>query len=622
MSKINRIVLLVVIVLLIITWMPIFAVASTTPSGISLLELEDFVDKYAAEHIGSNTTGAVVAIVKDGEVVLNKAYGYAIQDEVYAEVDTVFEWGSATKLLIWTSVMQLAEQGRLDLDVDIRLYLPDGFLKKLKYDTPITMYNIMHHNAGWEERYLDLFYSNPGSFKDLESSLLIYEPAQINKPGSVVAYSNYGTALGGFIVECITGQSFYEYVWDNIFTPLGMSDTSIHPTQVDNPPIAERRSQIIGYVNDGEKLIPSKSERVYLGMYPAGSAIGTAEDAIKFVSALMPAPGESGVLFSKRETLDEMLSTSLYHETGIPFIAHGFWETEYSVRALGHSGNTDSFASNFTFAPDERFGIVVMTNQAGDIPMCYGLTRELYGRYMPSEYTGDMPDARELAGLYYMSRRPVFGFTKIMGVIMSMLPLEAVDGNSIIIANEAVYTQISPYIYQHSGENDFLGSLEYIHFATDNREVIYASTMSMYAFPMNNIDLVLLIGSGILIGLCVLYALTALIISIVGRVKNKKRGIESGIIKKLNVVLYSSIIAAIINNALLVYRAFPYPVYSSLMPHLILNIVYIIFTPVCVALIYFNRKKEPIKKSRVFAALTCVASVLLAALLVGWELWR
>jgi len=622
MSKINRIVLLVVMVLLIIAWMPIFAMASTTPSGISLLELEEFIDGYAAEHIGKSTTGAVVAVIKDGEVVLSKAYGYAIQNEIIAGIDSVFEWGSATKLLIWTSVMQLVEQGKLDLNTDIRQYLQEGFLKKLKYNTPITMYHLMHHNAGWEERYLDLFYSSPDSISDLKSSLLVYEPAQVNQPGAVVAYSNYGTAVAGYIVECITGQPFYEYVWDNIFVPLGMTDTALHPTQSDNPVIAEKRSQIIGYVKSNEELVPSKSERVYLGMYPAGSAIGTIEDATKFITALMPAPGEKTVLFDNRETLDKMLSTSFYLETGIPFLAHGFWETEYTVRTIGHSGNTDSFSSNFTLAPDERFGIVVMTNQAGETAMCYGLPAELYGKYLPSEYLSDMPNAHELAGLYLMARKPVYGFTKVMGFLMNMLPLAAIDENTIIVANEAVYTQISPYVFQHAGESDALAMLEYIYFNVDNGKVLHASALSMYAYPMSSLDLAVLIGSGIILAICVLYALTALVLSIIGKVKNKKWNIESNVVKKLNVALYVSMIVAIINNVLLIYRAFPYPIYSSLMPHLILNAVYIIFTPICVSMILYNRKKEPLKRSRVFTTLTCIASILLAIMLAGWELWR
>lgn len=243
----------------------------TTPSGIPLSELEQFVDEYAAEYIGSTTAGASIVILKDGEVILSKAYGYAdIENAVVVDTDTVFEWGSDTKLLVWTSVMQLVEQGKLDLNADIREYLPDGFFTKLQFDSPITMYNLMNHNAGWEDCYTDLFYHSADEVSSLEETLRIAEPKQVREPGAVVAYSNYGVALAGYIVERISGQPFYEYVNENIFAALGMNDTSIHPTQQDNTSVAEKREKIHGYTISGNKLTMSKNERIFLGLYPAG----------------------------------------------------------------------------------------------------------------------------------------------------------------------------------------------------------------------------------------------------------------------------------------------------------------------------------------------------------------
>lgn len=129
-----------------------------TPSGIPYSVLKNRIDDTVAKYIGTSTAGANVLIVNDGEVFLNESYGYAnIEKQRKVTSDTVFEWGSITKLLVWTSVMQLVEQGKLDLNEDIRTYLPDGFLTKLQFDTPITMLHLMHHSAGWEERYVDLF---------------------------------------------------------------------------------------------------------------------------------------------------------------------------------------------------------------------------------------------------------------------------------------------------------------------------------------------------------------------------------------------------------------------------------------------------------------------------------
>ena len=130
--------------------------------------------------------------------------------------------------------MQLVEQGKLDLEEDIQAYLPEEFFTKLQDDTPYQMLNLMHHDAGWEDKYTDLFYLSAEEVKPLKDMLIYREPSQVQKPGEVVAYSNYGVALAGYIVERITGQPFYEYVNENIFAILDMKDTTIHPSQEDN----------------------------------------------------------------------------------------------------------------------------------------------------------------------------------------------------------------------------------------------------------------------------------------------------------------------------------------------------------------------------------------------------
>ncbi|MCL2758755.1 MAG: beta-lactamase family protein, partial [Treponema sp.] len=423
------------------------AAALETPSGIPISELEHFIDEYAAEHIGTKTAGAAIAVLKDGELVFNKAYGYAIQDETIATTDSVFEWGSATKLLVWTSLMQLVEQGKINLNNDIREYLPDNFLKKIKFDIPITMYHLMHHNAGWEDSMVNLFYSSPKNVPSLEKQLRENEPVQIYRPGTITAYSNYGTALAGYIVEYLSQKPFYQYVWENIFEPLGMFNTAIHPLQEDNPQIAERRGQIKGHSPGKDKPAPMKAERIYIGLYPAGSVISTAEDAAKFIAALIPAAGEASLLFNDIETLNKMLSNSYSFIDNFPGIAHGFIENFGAVKILGHGGSTAAFSSLFTFSKDERFALVVLTNQASETSLCYGLTKALYGEYEPPAVTEKFPDAANFAGWYAMARRPETGFTKLIMSAMMMFPAKAIDENTLDIGG-AIFVQISPYVFK------------------------------------------------------------------------------------------------------------------------------------------------------------------------------
>ena len=593
----------------------------TVPSGIPLSELEQFIDEYAAEHIGIKTAGASVAVIKNGELIFHKAYGYAVQDEKEATTDSVFEWGSATKLLIWTSVMQLVEQGKLDLNRDIREYLPENFLKKLKYETPITVYNLMHHNAGWEDRVVDLFYRNPNTVPDLEGALLAFEPAQIYRPGTIVAYSNFGTAIAGFIVQRVTGKPFHEYVWENIFEPLGMKETSIHPLQADNSAIAERRALIKGHVPGTGKPAVFRAERAFIGLYPAGSVIGTTGDAAKFLAALMPADGENSVLFNDRNTLDKMLTPSLLFREGLPRFAHGFMEYFSTVRALGHGGNTVAFSSLFTVAPEERFGLVVMTNQAGETAMCMGLTRALFGEFAPPEHSGDFPDTGNFAGEYTMARVPKNGFTKLFITASMIIPVKPVDENTLDIGG-STFIQISPYLFKNTGGNEILDIFEYVFFETENGNVTRVSINYFDFLPASTGKVVLIYLSLILFVLCILYILAAVIITIIGAVKNKKKGVRFNLAKKLNIIIYCSMSAAIINNVILAFRGLSFEVYASLTVHFIINIVYMIFIPLCIGFMLANIKKEKSKASIVFNIFSMASSLIFAVLLLTWQFWR
>ena len=125
---------LLLVVLLLVSYLmfPLNSLADgqATPSGIAIQDLEKFVDDYVDSYINQTVAGASIVVIKDNEVVLSKGYGYAdIENKIPVEsATTVFEWGSISKLFVWTAVMQLVEQGKIDLDDDIQSYLPEDFL--------------------------------------------------------------------------------------------------------------------------------------------------------------------------------------------------------------------------------------------------------------------------------------------------------------------------------------------------------------------------------------------------------------------------------------------------------------------------------------------------------------
>ncbi|MDE7302132.1 MAG: beta-lactamase family protein, partial [Oscillospiraceae bacterium] len=258
-------------------------------------ELED-----KASFNGHTFASAAVGVFQGDEVLYSEYFGETdIENHIPADENSVYEWGSISKTLIWVSAMQLWEQGRLDLDRDVREYLPDGFFRHLSYDEPITMMNLMNHNAGWQETTQPIWKTDENAILPLGEELQAIEPAQINRPGEVAAYSNYGAAVAGYVIECVTGQDYCEYVHENIFEPLGMEHTALNPTHSDNAWVQERRKSMKSYRFSMGNCIDLGNCLDYIPAYPAGAATGTLDDLMTYAQALV---NDDAPLFQDPET--------------------------------------------------------------------------------------------------------------------------------------------------------------------------------------------------------------------------------------------------------------------------------------------------------------------------------
>src|SRR5687767_7608800 len=164
--------------------------------------------------------GGVVVIVKDGEILTERGFGYA---DVAARIPvdprtTVFRPGSISKVFTWTAVMQLVEQGKLDLDADINRYLDVAI--PAHDGKPMTMRHVMTHTTGFEEKLKDIVGAR--SAPSLESYVKEWIPERIFPPGVVPAYSNYASALAGYVVQRVSGEPFDDYMDRHVLGPLGM----------------------------------------------------------------------------------------------------------------------------------------------------------------------------------------------------------------------------------------------------------------------------------------------------------------------------------------------------------------------------------------------------------------
>ncbi len=205
------------------------APAAAEPSTHSLdrADLETWLDgmvPYALK--AGDMAGAVVVVVKDGTVLLEKGYGFAdVSKKLRMDPErTMVRIGSTSKLFTWTAVMQLVEQGKLDLDRNINDYLdfkiPEDFGK------PVTLRDLMNHRGGFEEGLKDVLWTNPHGVPSTEAYLKDHKRPMLFPPGEVPAYSNYGAALAGYIVERISKEPYERYIERHILMPLGMTNTS------------------------------------------------------------------------------------------------------------------------------------------------------------------------------------------------------------------------------------------------------------------------------------------------------------------------------------------------------------------------------------------------------------
>src|SRR5678815_4801531 len=176
---------------------------------------------------------------------------------------TLFRIGSISKLFTWTAVMQLVEQGKLDLNTDINKYrdfkIPDT------YPQPITLTHVMTHTPGLEDDARDLFTEDSSHITPMSKWLPAHMPKRVRPPGTYSAYSNWATATAGYIVERVSGMPFDDYVDKNILEPLGMGSTT---TQQPLPAKFDRQMSQ-GYEWKGGDFESHKWE-IITGAWPAG----------------------------------------------------------------------------------------------------------------------------------------------------------------------------------------------------------------------------------------------------------------------------------------------------------------------------------------------------------------
>ena len=351
--------------------LPLQALASEPEAGTPPLTAESaaaFLDEFFnSEAAKPHYTGAAVVIVKDGEVIAQDGFGYANAEkqEAVDPAGTLFRIASVSKTFTAVAVMQLAEQGKIDLDADIRAYLP-GIAFENPFDTPVTVADLLTHRSGFEARepQSEDLHADFELYVSMEDYVKQHMPPVVREPGTAYMYDNFAYLLLGLIVENVSGEPFEDYMQAHVYEPLGM-DSSGFVLGRDN---LDRLAT--GYYAPGSEPIEPYVFRPTV--MPHGGMHSTAEDIGKFMIAFLnegAAPDGARVL--SPESVAAMSEYRSAIHPLLPDTTYGF-EAAAQLPMAGSSsavltklGDLPGNSSMLLLLPEEETGVFLTYNQNG-----------------------------------------------------------------------------------------------------------------------------------------------------------------------------------------------------------------------------------------------------------------
>jgi CubicO group peptidase (beta-lactamase class C family) len=344
--------------------------AVSSSSEASTLRADDvgaFMDEKIPEQLERlKVPGAAVSVVADGRQIFAKGYGLADTENERPMVAerTPLHINSVSKLFTATAVMQLVEQGKLDLDTDVNEYLTEFKIRDTYPGNPVTLRHLLTHTAGFEDPLIEFDRGSGGDSPDLGEYLADSQPERVRPPGQVHSYSDYGYELAGYLVQVRSGVPFERYVEQQIFAPLGMTNTRF------------------------------ATEGSYDNQAPSVGVVSTASDMSRFMRALLGNGAVGGDRILKESTAKLMQRHQFDQDPSLPGLTYAFFEADIGgERLLGHSGEGPGSHSMLSLLPEEGVGMFVTYNGDGrsEHPLfdgTYGAREDLRNDFVSTFFPG------------------------------------------------------------------------------------------------------------------------------------------------------------------------------------------------------------------------------------------
>jgi CubicO group peptidase (beta-lactamase class C family) len=505
--------------------MPQASNLSRPPPTLTASDAETWLDGLMPSALRiAGVPGAVVVLVKDGKPLVEKGYGYADWEHgkpVDAQ-STLFRPGSISKLFTWTAVMQLVEQGKLDLDADLNRYI--DFKMPAYHGKALTLRHVMTHTTGLEEAGRGLIVYD-GSSPDNAKVLKSYIPPYLYEPGTTQGYSNWATALAGYIVQRVSGERYEDYVDKHVFAPLGMR----HSTFRQPLPAALRGQESLGYPSVDEPARPYE----IVDMPPAGSLASPGADMGRFMLAYLGQGSLDGRQILKPETVRMMHTTITRGMPALNGIGLGFYQQDMNGhRAVGHGGDTNLFHSELYLLPDDGIGLYVSVNSPGRHDLGKWLRERLYqgfmDRYLPDARVPPAPGVDEatatahaalMAGAWRNTRREDSTFMSVLQ-LLSPVRVQAAEHGRLAIelaGSRNLFYEVKPFLWQEEHGKRRLQAI-----VEDGKVARWGLEPYVFAFVFEPVPF--MAGRGVLVLLLAALAvavLTALVWPVAARIRRR-----------------------------------------------------------------------------------------------------
>jgi CubicO group peptidase (beta-lactamase class C family) len=315
-------------------------------------ELQSYFDSLAAD----NKLSGVFLVAKDGVTIASKSTGVANKATGTAiDVNTRFNLGSMNKMFTAVAVAQLSQAGKLSFTDTVAKYLPDYPNKEVA--EKVTIHQLLTHTSGMGMYWNEKFMAQRDKLLTVAAHLPLFATDPLLfPPGEKFQYSNAGYMLLGAIIEKVSGQDYYSYVHDHIFSPAGMTETGFYEPGKDIPNLAIGYTRMSPDGKPSEEVHDNTNTREVKGG-PAGGGYSTAPDLVRFQQALL------GYKLLDKQHTDLVTTGKVDGPRGMGRYGYGFGDNNADGKhSVGHNGGAPGIAANFEMFPESGYTAVALMN--------------------------------------------------------------------------------------------------------------------------------------------------------------------------------------------------------------------------------------------------------------------